>query len=105
MIFEGGRPGIREISDFLKINNNDIQKERSKSAETKQAELKTSGLRTHSRNQKKNTKSIESPQKCKIPALDPYHPDVKPHIRRFTSPTCNHPKLTEVTDDGFLKVN
>jgi len=44
------------------------------------------------------------PQKCKIPKLDPYHPDVKPFIHTVTAPTCDYPKLTYVTDDGFLKV-
>ena len=44
------------------------------------------------------------PQKCKIPILDPYHPEVKPFIKKVSAPECDYPKLTEVTDDGILQV-
>ena len=44
------------------------------------------------------------PQKCKIPVLDPYHPDVKPFIKRWSVPDCPYPELSEVTDDGVLRV-
>ena len=44
------------------------------------------------------------PQKCKIPVLDPYHPDVKSFYRTMSAATCDYPQLTYVTDDGFLKV-
>ena len=45
------------------------------------------------------------PQKCKIPVLDPYHPDVKPFIKRWRVPECTYPELSEVTDQGVLKVS
>ena len=45
------------------------------------------------------------PQKCKIPVLDPYHPDVKPFIKRWSVPDCKYPELSEVTDDGLLRVS
>ena len=44
------------------------------------------------------------PQKCKIPILDPYHPEVKPFIKKVSASECDYPKLTEVTDDGILQV-
>ena len=44
------------------------------------------------------------PQKCKVPTLEPYHPDVKPFMRTLSAGTCDYPKLTEVTDDGILQV-
>ena len=46
----------------------------------------------------------KSPQKCKIPSLDPYHPDVKPFVQTIQGRECDYPKLTEVTDDGILQV-
>ena len=45
------------------------------------------------------------PQKCKIPVLDPYHPDIKSSIKRWTVPECRYPGLSEVTDDGLLQVS
>ena len=45
------------------------------------------------------------PQKCKIPVLDPYHPDVKPFIKTWSVPDCDYPQLSEVTDEGYLQVS
>ena len=45
------------------------------------------------------------PQKCKIPLLDPYHPDVKPFYKTWSVPDCDYPQLSEVTDEGYLQVN
>ena len=45
------------------------------------------------------------PQKCKIPVLDPYHPDVKPFYKTWSVPDCDYPQLSEVTDEGYLQVN
>lgn len=45
------------------------------------------------------------PQKCKIPVLDPYHPDIKKSIKRWTVPECRYPDLSEVTDDGLLQAS
>eukprot|EP00111_Clytia_hemisphaerica_P002409 TCONS_00006894-protein len=50
------------------------------------------------------SKFHDLPQKCKVPTLDPYHPEVKPFMRTYTAATCDYPKLTEVTDDGILQV-
>ena len=44
------------------------------------------------------------PQKCKIPVLDPYHPDVKPFYKTWSVPDCDYPQLSEVTDEGYLQV-
>ena len=52
-----------------------------------------------------HTRDNELPQKCKIPILDPYHPDVKPFIKRWSIPDCKYPELSEVTDDGLLRVS
>ena len=46
----------------------------------------------------------KAPQKCKIPVLDPYHPDIKKFMKHFTAPNCDYPQLTYVTDNGVLKV-
>ena len=51
-----------------------------------------------------NTSSLELPQKCIIPKLDPFHPDVKPFIAYFKKPSCDYPQLTRVSDEGFLQV-
>eukprot|EP00111_Clytia_hemisphaerica_P011514 TCONS_00033798-protein len=94
---------MKKVSSLLKIDDSE-KKDLSKSSATHQTHSKdTSSTTTRSRLQRHQ--SINGlPQKCKIPLLDPCHPDVRPHIRRFTSSTCSHPKLTAVTDDGILKV-
>lgn len=53
----------------------------------------------------KHMRDDKLPQKCKIPVLDPYHPDVKPFIKRWSVPDCKYPELSEVTDDGLLRVS
>ena len=52
----------------------------------------------------------ELPQKCKIPVLDPHHPEImssikKSKVKRKIIPECRYPDLSEVTDDGLLQVS
>ena len=54
---------------------------------------------------RRHVRDDKLPQICKIPVLDPYHPDVKPFIKRWSIPDCKYPELSEVTDDGLLRVS
>ena len=52
----------------------------------------------------------ELPQKCKIPVLDPHHPEImssikKSKVKRKIISECRYPDLSEVTDDGLLQVS
>jgi len=55
-------------------------------------------------NRQTDRTTAKKSQKCKIPVLDPYHPDIRPFIEHKTAPTCDYPQLTQVTDEGFLNV-
>lgn len=64
---------------------------------------------TTTKNFRQHRENRELPQKCKVPVLDPYHPEImssikKSKVKRKIIPECRYPDLSEVTDDGLLQV-